>query len=125
MADNQKIDVHTKTRYLEEQSAPDAGRFVFSYTIRITNKGTSPAKLLTRHWVITDGEGQIQKVDGDGVVGEQPLIQPGKSFEYTSGAMLETPFGTMHGHYQFRSQSGELFEAPIPAFLLSTPNSVH
>lgn len=114
-----------RTSYLDNQSEPDANRYVFAYTITITNDGEIPAKLLTRHWVITDGNEKVQEVHGEGVVGEQPHIPPGMSFEYTSGAVLETPFGTMHGSYQMLGDDGTQFDAEIPPFLLSVPRQLH
>ena len=119
------VDVRVRTSYLDNQSEPDANRYVFAYTITITNDGEVPAKLLTRHWVITDGNEKVQEVHGEGVVGEQPHISPGMSFEYTSGAVLETPFGTMHGSYQMLGDDGTQFDAEIPPFLLSVPRQLH
>jgi len=119
------IQVEVRTAYIDKQSEPDENRFVFAYTITITNDGSVPAKLLTRHWVITDGNEKVQEVRGEGVVGEQPHLSPGMSFEYTSGAVLETPFGTMQGSYQMLADDGTTFDAEIPAFLLSTPRQLH
>jgi ApaG protein len=119
------IQVEVRTAYIDKQSEPDENRFVFAYTITITNDGSVPAKLLTRHWVITDGNEKVQEVRGEGVVGEQPHLSPGMSFEYTSGAVLETPFGTMQGTYQMLADDGTTFDAEIPAFLLSTPRQLH
>jgi ApaG protein len=119
------IDVSVHTRFLPEQSAPDAGRFVFAYTIRIRNGGELPARLLSRHWIITDDNGKVQEVRGDGVVGEQPWLRPGDEFEYTSGAVLETALGTMRGSYQMLSDDGTRFDAPIAAFTLSVPRTLH
>jgi len=119
------IDIKVKTNYIDGQSEPDERRYVFSYTITITNDGAVPAKLLTRHWVITDGNEKVQEVRGVGVVGEQPHLSPGSSFEYTSGAVLETPFGTMQGSYQMLADDGTTFDAEIPAFLLTTPRQLH
>src|SRR5512141_40455 len=123
MADATKyaIDVQVKTQYLADQSDPDDGRYVFSYTISITNTGTVAAQLISRHWVITDGEGVVQEVRGLGVVGHQPLLQPGESFEYTSGCALATAVGTMKGSYQMTAEDGTQFDAPIAEFLLSMP----
>ncbi|HUH37486.1 MAG TPA: Co2+/Mg2+ efflux protein ApaG [Spongiibacteraceae bacterium] len=118
-----RIDVHA--RYLAEQSVPDAQRYAFAYTITITNTGDESVRLLSRHWVITDANNQIKEVRGDGVVGEQPLIPPGHSYEYTSGAILETQVGTMEGSYQMRSASGRAFLAPIAPFILSKPGTLH
>jgi len=119
------IQVEVRTAYIDKQSEPDENRFVFAYTITITNDGSVPAKLLTRHWVITDGNEKVQEVRGEGVVGEQPHLSPGMSFEYTSGAVLETPFGTMQGSYKMLADDGTEFDAEIPAFLLSTPRQLH
>lgn len=120
-----QIDVHVRTAYVDNQSAPETNRYVFAYTITITNSGSVPAKLLTRHWVITDGNEKTQEVRGVGVVGEQPHLSPGMSFEYTSGTVLETPIGTMEGSYQMVADDGTEFDAEIPAFLLSTPRQLH
>lgn len=119
------IRVDVETAYVAAQSDPDENRFVFSYTITIHNHGTVPAKLLTRHWVITDANGKVQEVRGDGVVGEQPHIQPGEGFQYSSGAVLETPVGTMQGDYQMLSDQGERFDAPIAPFRLAVPGMLH
>jgi ApaG protein len=119
------IDILVRAAYLDAQSAPDAKRYVFAYTVTITNSGSVPAKLLNRHWVITDGNEQVQEVRGVGVVGEQPHLSPGMSFEYTSGTVLETPIGTMHGSYQMLADDGTQFDADIPPFLLSTPRQLH
>lgn len=120
-----KIDVEVLPAYIAEQSDPEQKHYVFSYTVTIRNNGSTPAKLLTRHWVITDGDGHVQEVKGDGVIGEQPYLQPGEGFKYTSGTFINTPFGTMHGSYQMISDSGEKFEAEIPAFHLAVPNTLH
>ena len=120
-----QIDIDTVASYLEPQSVPDAGRYVFAYTITIRNDGPIPAKLLARHWVITDANGKIQEVSGEGVVGEQPHLLPGESFRYTSAAMIETPVGVMRGEYQWVSDEGESFEAEIPAFTLAIPRILH
>jgi len=117
------IDV--ATRYLDEQSAPGEDRYVFAYTIHIRNTGRVPAQLLGRHWVITDANGKVEEVTGDGVVGEQPWLRPGEDFEYTSGAVLETQLGTMHGSYAMLADDGTRFEAPIPRFTLSVPRTLH
>jgi len=127
MADNamNKIDVEVLPAYIAEQSDPDHQHYVFSYTVTIRNTGSMPAKLLTRHWIITDGDGHVQEVKGDGVIGEQPYLQPGEGFQYTSGTFINTPVGTMHGSYQMISDSGEKFDAEIPAFQLAVPNTLH
>ncbi|MDA8420732.1 MAG: Co2+/Mg2+ efflux protein ApaG [Pseudomonadota bacterium] len=119
------IDVAVKSAYVEAQSAPESNRYVFAYTVRITNQGSVAARLLTRHWVITDGNNKTQEVRGPGVVGEQPYLAPGKSFEYSSGAVLETPFGSMRGSYQMIADDGVEFDAEIPAFVLTTPRTLH
>ena len=119
------IKVEVRTAYLEAQSAPETNRYVFAYTITITNTGLIPAKLMTRHWVITDANHKVQEVRGEGVVGEQPFLVPGMSFEYTSGTMIETPVGSMHGSYQMVTEDGTWFDAEIPAFTLSMPRVLH
>jgi ApaG protein len=119
------ISVDVDTRYLEDQSDPDEGRFVFAYTITIRNRGEVPARLLTRHWVITDANGKVQEVRGEGVVGEQPHLKPGQGFRYTSGAVLETPVGAMQGSYQMLTDDGVRFDAPIPPFTLAMPGTIH
>ena len=118
--DNQ-IQIEVETAYLDEQSDPRERRYVFSYTITIRNEGTVPARLLTRHWVITDANGKVQEVRGDGVVGEQPHLKPGQGFRYSSGAVLETPVGAMQGSYQMVTDDGLQFDAPIAAFRLAMP----
>ena len=120
-----RIDISVKTTYLPEQSAPDADRYAFAYTITIANSGTVPARLLTRHWIITDANNQVREVRGEGVVGEQPYLEPGASFEYTSGAIIETPVGTMRGSYQMVAADGAAFDAEIPQFTLSIPRILH
>ena len=124
-ADRHKISVDVDTAYVEEQSDPHERRFVFSYTITIRNEGEVPARLLTRHWVITDANGKVQEVRGDGVVGEQPHLKPGQGFRYSSGAVLETPVGAMHGSYQMVADDGERFDAPIAPFTLAIPGVLH
>jgi len=119
------IKVDVATRYLEDDSDPEDDKFVFAYTITITNQGDTAAKLLTRHWVITHGNGKTQEVKGEGVVGEQPLIKPGQGYQYTSGTILETPVGTMGGSYQMIDEDGQQFDATIPDFVLSGPHTLH
>ena len=119
------ISVAVQTRFLDEQSAPADNRYVFIYTIRIANTGSVPARLLTRHWIITDANGKVQEVRGDGVVGEQPWLRPGEDFHYTSGAVLETAVGTMRGSYQMLADDGRRFDATIAQFTLSIPRTVH
>ena len=123
--DIHRIRVDVATSYVEEQSNPVEGRFVFAYTITIRNEGSVPARLLTRHWVITDANGNVREVSGEGVVGEQPWLQPGEDFTYTSGAVLETQLGTMQGRYDMIADDGTRFDAPIPAFTLSIPRTLH
>jgi len=119
------IEVSVEARYLEEQSSPANERFVFSYTVTINNTGNVAAKLLTRHWIINDANGNVQEVHGEGVVGEQPYLRPGDSFEYTSGTVMGTPVGSMEGSYQWVTDGGLAFDAEIPAFTLSLPHALH
>jgi ApaG protein len=119
------LDIDVATRYLDEQSEPEQGRYVFAYTIHIRNKGNIPARLVGRHWVITDANGKVQEVTGEGVVGEQPWLRPGEDFSYTSGAVLETHLGTMQGSYDMIADDGTRFDAPIPRFILSVPRTLH
>lgn len=120
-----QMTVTVQTRYLEEQSDPDRSHYVFAYAITIKNTGSVTAQLISRHWVITDANNQVQEVRGLGVVGHQPLLQPGQHFEYTSGTSLKTPQGTMRGKYFCVAEDGEQFEAPIPEFVLSLPRTLH
>lgn len=117
--------VEVETRYIPEQSDPEQQRYVFAYTITIRNQGSIPAKLLSRHWIITNAEGEVQEVRGEGVVGEQPHLNPGDGFRYTSGTVLETPVGSMQGSYQMIADDGVEFEAEIPPFSLSMPHTIH
>jgi ApaG protein len=119
------ISINVNTTYLAEQSDPASDRYVFAYTITIANTGTVAAQLISRHWIITDAENVTQEVKGLGVVGEQPLLQPGESFEYTSGTAMATPVGTMHGSYQMVAEDGIKFDAEIPKFTLSMPRVLH
>lgn len=119
------ITVTAESLYLPDQSDESADRYVFAYRIRITNTGTVAAKLISRHWIITDAHQQVQEVRGDGVVGEQPHLQPGESFEYTSGTSIATPVGTMRGSYQMLADDGHEFNAPITEFTLSIPRTLH
>ena len=119
------IDVDVRSRFLPDQSLPEDRRYVFAYTINIVNRGSVPARLLGRHWVITDANGKVEEVVGEGVVGEQPLLQPGENYEYTSGAVLETQLGTMHGSYEMLADDGTRFEAEIAPFILSMPRTLH
>ena len=119
------ITIEVETTYVREQSLPEQNRYLFAYTITITNTGSIPVQLLGRHWIITDANNKVQEVRGEGVVGEQPHLTPGESFRYTSAAMLETPVGCMQGEYQMIADDGVEFEAEIPAFNLSTPHTIH
>jgi ApaG protein len=119
------VEVTVQTRYLPEQSDPQKKRFAFAYTISIHNRGAVAAQLLHRHWLITDGNNKQQRVDGPGVVGEQPLVEPGEAHTYTSGCMLETPVGTMEGSYDMRASDGHTFSASIPRFRLAQPNALN
>ena len=120
-----EITVVPKATYVEDQSDPSKDQYVFSYTITISNTGNVPAQLVSRHWIITDANGKVQEVRGDGVVGEQPWLRPGDDFNYTSGAVLETAVGTMRGSYQMLADDGRHFDAAIPEFVLSIPRTVH
>jgi len=120
-----QIQVVAQVKHLAEQSDEADNRFVFSYTITLTNNGESTVQLISRHWIITDGNNQVQEVRGQGVVGEQPVLKPGQSFGYTSGTVLSTPVGTMTGSYQMVAEDGTKFEAPIPQFVLSVPRVLH
>ena len=120
-----RFDIDVDARFLDDQSAPEEGRYVFAYTIHIRNQGKVPARLLGRHWLITDGNGNVREVVGEGVVGEQPWLRPGEGFEYTSGAVLETDIGTMRGSYDMLADDGTRFAAPIPAFTLAVPRTLH
>lgn len=119
------IQVNVETTYMPGESNPDSNRYVFAYTITIMNTGEVAARLISRHWLITDAEGFLQEVRGEGVVGEQPYLAPGESFRYTSGAILETPVGAMEGSYQMQADDGTTFEAPIPPFSLAIPGLMH
>ncbi len=120
-----EISVDVATDYVVDQSEPEVGRYVFAYTITIANRGTVAARLLSRHWVITDANGKVQEVSGDGVVGEQPYLNPGEKFRYSSGAVLETPVGAMQGRYRMEADNGKSFDAPIPPFTLAVPGVLH
>ena len=125
--DQQRYDIQVSVRsdYLPEQSQAADSRYAFTYTVTIENRGTEPAQLLDRHWIITDTNGKVQEVRGEGVVGEKPYLKPGQSFRYTSGTLLETPVGSMHGSYGMVADDGTRFEATIPAFSLATPRTLH
>lgn len=119
------LEIQVATRFLDEESAPAEDRYVFAYTIRIRNLGRLPAQLMSRHWVITDANGKVEEVRGDGVIGEQPRLEPGEQFTYTSGAVLGTMVGTMEGSYDMVGDDGTRFEAPIPPFTLAVPRTLH
>jgi ApaG protein len=119
------VDVSAEVVYLPDQSDVEANRYAFAYTITITNVGSVAARLISRHWIITDSNGVVQEVKGDGVVGEQPLLQPRQSFTYTSGASIATPAGTMRGTYQMLAVDGVEFDAQIPEFTLAMPRTLH
>ena len=123
--DPNTIRVEVSSEFVPDQSDMEHQRFVFAYHVTIKNDGEEPAQLVGRHWVITDGNERVQEVRGEGVIGEQPLISPGGHFEYTSGAVLETPVGSMHGSYEMVDASGELFYAQIPVFTLASPNAIN
>lgn len=120
-----QITVTAAPQYVPDQSDPDAERYVFAYTITLENTGTVTAQLISRHWLITDGNSNVQEVRGLGVIGEQPLLRPGEKYEYTSGCQLDTPVGVMRGTYQMMAEDGTAFEAEIPAFTLSIPRVLH
>jgi ApaG protein len=120
-----RIEVTPIAHFIPDQSNPDDGRFLFAYTITIRNVGELPAQLLSRHWIITDANESVQEVRGLGVVGKQPLLKPGESFQYTSGSQLNTPVGTMRGTYQMVAEDGTHFEAEIPEFTLAMPRVLH
>lgn len=124
-SDPHNIDIQAAARYLADQSDPDDDRFVFAYTIRLQNRGEQAAQLISRHWVITDGNGKVEEVKGDGVVGKQPVLEPGQSFEYSSGAVIETAVGSMRGSYQMQAEDGTHFDASIPTFTLSVPRMLN
>ncbi|MGN2242426.1 Co2+/Mg2+ efflux protein ApaG [Frateuria sp. GZRR33] len=119
------IDVQVETRFVPDQSKPHDNRYVFAYTVTLHNAGDVPARLLTRHWVITDANGKVEEVRGEGVVGDQPWMRPGDRYQYSSGAVLDTAVGTMRGSYQMLADDGTRFEAPIPPFTLSIPRTLH
>ena len=127
MAESKKyeITVAPKAIYVEDQSDPSKDQYVFAYTITLTNTGTVPAQLISRHWLITDANSRVIEVKGLGVIGQQPMLKPGESFEYSSGTHLETAVGTMRGTYQMIAEDGQTFDAPIPLFTLSVPRILH
>ena len=120
-ATTEGIRVHVRSQYLADQSVPQNKRYVFAYTVTIANEGGEPAQLRTRHWIITDGNGKVEEVEGPGVVGEQPILERGQSHRYTSGAVLKTPVGTMEGSYEMHEPEGRVFRAQIPRFSLHKP----
>ncbi len=120
-----RIETHVDTRYIEEESSPEQSHYIFSYTITITNKGEIPAKLISRHWIITDADGRIQEVRGKGVIGQQPHLKPGESYTYTSGTSLQTAIGFMQGSYQMVADDDTKFDATISAFRLVVPGLLH
>ena len=120
-----QIDVSVETRYLSEQSTPEQNRYAFAYTVTLYNSGEVAAKLLTRHWIITDGDGRVQEVRGAGVIGQQPHLQPGESHTYSSGTVMATKVGNMHGSYQMIADDGTRFDAPIAPFRLAMPGALH
>ena len=119
------IRIQVATTYVDDESEPDADRYVFAYTITISNSGQVPAQLISRHWIITDANGKVQEVNGDGVVGEQPKLKPGEEFRYSSGAVLETPVGAMQGLYRMEADGGISFDALIEPFTLAVPGLLH
>ena len=120
-----QIRVEVQSQYLADQSAPEEGRFAFAYTVRITNTGNVSSQLISRHWLIGDESGRLVEVRGLGVVGHQPLLKPGESFEYTSGSQIGTPTGTMRGSYFFVAEDGHRFDAEINVFALAMPRTLH
>ena len=119
------LEIQIATQFLDDESKPEQDRYVFAYTIRIRNLGRLRAQLLSRHWIITDANGKVEEVRGDGVVGEQPRIEPGDEFTYSSGAVLQTAVGTMQGSYDMLGDDGTRFDAPIPPFTLAAPRTLH
>lgn len=119
------VDIKVNTQYLKQQSDPGRSSYAFAYTITITNNRATPVKLLSRHWIITDQNNKVEEVKGSGVVGQQPLIKPGQSYQYSSGAVIHTEIGDMKGTYTMQASDGELFDAPIPLFILAVPHMLH
>ena len=124
-SDTYRIQVEAVAEYIDAQSRPEDEHYVFAYHITVRNTGALAAQLVSRHWIITDGNGKVQEVRGLGVVGEQPTLAPGESFRYTSGCVMETPVGTMHGSYQMVAGDGHHFDAAIPPFVLAVPRVLH
>ena len=125
LSNNYNINVGVTSEFLAEQSDPSRNRYVFAYKVTITNSGIQSAQLMSRKWIITDGDGKIQEVSGDGIVGKQPIMEPGQQHQYTSGSVLETKVGSMSGFYSMVAADGHEFSAPIPLFTLSYPNALH
>ncbi|KAA5929803.1 Co2+/Mg2+ efflux protein ApaG [Pantoea sp. Bo_2] len=125
MSETARVSVHVQSQYVASQSSPDEDRYVFAYTITIRNLGRSAVQLLGRYWLITNGNGRETEVQGEGVVGEQPFIAPGNEFQYTSGAVIETPMGTMQGHYVMVDDQGDTFHVEIPVFRLAIQTHIH
>lgn len=119
------VDINVTSQYLRQQSDPGRSSYAFAYTITITNNRPTPVKLLSRHWIITDQNNKVEEVKGSGVVGQQPLINPGQSYQYSSGAVIHTEIGDMQGAYTMQCSDGELFDAPIPLFILAVPHMLH
>jgi ApaG protein len=124
-ATTEGVRVTVKPAFWPERSQPQSGQFAFTYTVQIANVGNTPVQLMSRHWIITDGNGRVEEVKGEGVVGKKPKLEPGQQFEYTSWAMLRTPFGSMRGSYSMERQDGQTFEAKIAEFALTMPNSLN
>jgi ApaG protein len=124
-SDKYRIEVEASVDFIPDQSDPGDDRYVFAYHITIKNAGSAAAQLISRHWVITNGAGSVQEVRGEGVIGEQPRLAPGDQYRYSSGSVLETPVGAMHGSYQMVAEDGHRFEAPIPPFTLAVPRALH
>lgn len=125
MSDSPRVCVQVQSVYIESQSTPEEERFVFAYTVTIRNLGRVPVQLLSRYWLITNGNGRETEVQGEGVVGQQPHIAPGGEYQYTSGAVIETPFGTMQGHYEMIDAAGATFRIAVPVFRLAIPSFIH
>lgn len=119
------VRVRVRSAYVPDRSSPEDGYYFFAYRVRITNTAAVPVKLISRHWIITDGSGRVEEVEGPGVVGEQPLLTEGQSFEYTSACPLPTPVGSMHGTYQMLTAEGEMFDARVAPFTLAEPNALN
>lgn len=125
MTQETDIKVQVQSRYLDDQIPVEEGKYAFAYRVRITNLGQHTSQLLTRYWLITDGNGKTSEVQGDGVIGKQPFIKPGESFTYTSGAVIETPVGSMQGYYEMQREDGQRFKAAIDVFSLRVPHLVN